>query len=143
MIVFIDCIYYLCEPAAWNEDRESGYSYADKLWECGIPVERASKEKTHGIIQTQEMFGRTGHQGENLVFVHENCGRFRFEIKNYVYDKENKAVDKDDHLMECMYRLVCHDGLTYHNPKPVNKPITDSVNIDTPDLSLPNLTMSI
>lgn len=133
------CAYYLCEPAAWNEDQTTGRCYADSLWEHGIPVTKASKDKSHGIILTKEFFNRKGNEGENLIHVHEHVGRFRFEIRNYAYDKENKPMDKDDHIMECLYRLVVHDNLIYHSPLVSSEPIKNYNNLVQFDTSLPEV----
>ena len=131
-------VYWLCEPAAWNEDQTTGRCYAHTLWECGIPVERASKDKMHGIIQTKDIWTERGAEGEVMTYVLSHMGRFLFELKNYVYDKENKPVDKDDHMMECLYRTVCHDNLVYHNPEYKSRPIGVAVNFDEPDMSIPD-----
>jgi len=41
---------------------------------------------------------------------------FLREISNYCFDKENKPMDKDDHMMECLYRTVVHNDLAYVEP---------------------------
>lgn len=104
--------YELCDPCAWIEDPESGRSWSDILWDNGLHVDKASKGKTAGIIETRDHF----QEDDLKVHVMEHMTRFRYEIKLYTYGKENKPVDKDDHIMECMYRLVVHDGLRYHKP---------------------------
>jgi len=35
--------------------------------------------------------------------------RFLWEVNRYSWDKDNKPVDKDDHMMECFYRLNLED----------------------------------
>jgi len=135
--------YVLCEPAAFIEDQTTGLSYSDRLWELGIPVEKSTKEKTHGITLTKDFITSKGNEGEFLFRVHEHCGRFLFEIENYVFDKENKPIDKDDHMMECLYRGVYHDNFNYHNPNPVSKPIEVKDNLMEFDLSLPAAQSSI
>lgn len=138
------CCYVLCEPAAFIEDQTTGLSYADRLWTLGIPVEKSTKEKTHGITLTRDFIVRKGNEGEHLFLVHEHCGRFLFEIENYVFDKENKPVDKDDHMMECLYRAVYHDDLRYHNPIPSDTPIGEPVdNLIHADFSLPDVHSAI
>ena len=104
--------YELCDPCAWIEDPETGRSWSDTLWDNGLRVEKATKAKTAGIMETRDHF----RHPKMKVHVMEHMKRFRHEIRHYHFDKENKPVDKDDHMMECMYRLVMHDSLHYHSP---------------------------
>ena len=38
----------------------------------------------------------------------------KFYGKTSHYTDENKPIDKDDHIMECFYRLVVKDGFRYY-----------------------------
>ena len=120
---------YLIDPAAYIEDPVTGRCQADEYYDYGIPVERAVKDPHYGIIKTQEMW-RERRDGYPVLFVHEDCERFLWEIYRYVWDpnKQEKPLDKDDHLMECLYRGVL-TGLDYvkeqkHVPRPVDEAIT-------------------
>lgn len=108
----VRCSVELCDPCAWNEDPETGLSWSHTLHANHLNVIRASKEKTNGIMQTQEMWKN------RRVYVMPHMTRFLKEIKSYFFDRENKPVDKDDHLMECLYRLYVHDAFRYYAPKP-------------------------
>jgi hypothetical protein len=99
----------LCDPSAWNEDKDRS-TWADRLSEEGIYVEKASKEKTTGIKQTQEIWHKQFHR---RVYVMPHMLQFIKEIRTYFFDKENKPFDKNDHLMECLYRTYVHDHLTF------------------------------
>lgn len=99
----------LCDPSAWNEDKDRS-TWADRLAENGLYVEKASKEKTYGIKLTQEIFHRKFHR---RVYVMPHMTTFIKEIKTYFFDKENKPLDKNDHIMECLYRTYVHDQLTF------------------------------
>lgn len=117
----VRCITELCDPTAWIENPDTGKCWADTLYSYGLLVIRASKDKTNGIIQTQQIwspgFGRS-------IWVMSHCTQFIKEIKAYFFDRENKPVDKNDHMMECMYRLVMDDpDLTYIPPTTNSKPI--------------------
>ena len=68
------------------------------------------------------------------IYVSPNLPRFHFEINPYVYDKENRPIDKDDHLMGCMYRTFINDPIWF-DPQTVSFPVTDQV-IDHADLDL-------
>lgn len=106
----INLQWQLCDPSAWIENPDTGRCWADTLHEEGLFVIRASKDKSNGIIQTQEIWSPTR---QTKVYVMPHCTRFIKEIKAYFFDKENKPIDKNDHLMECLYRTVVNDNLTY------------------------------
>lgn len=104
--------YGLCEPAAWNEDQGSGKSYADMFAEAGLDLIPASKRKEDAILQTQLLLG----QRKRTIRIHKRCKRLRWEMFNHYFDKDNKPEDKNDHMIECLRRLVIHDGLIYYPP---------------------------
>lgn len=106
----VRCHYGLCEPAAWNEDQGSGKSYADMFFEAGLDLIPASKRKEDAILQTQLLLG----QRKRTVRIHRRCKRLRWEMFNHYFDKDNHPEDKNDHMIECLRRLVIHDGLTYY-----------------------------
>ena len=107
-----------CEPGAWIHDPITESSIAEELCKNGLFVQPASKAKAHGILKMQALFRA------NRVFVASNLQRFMFEINRYCYDKENKPIDKDDHLMECMYRTFVNDP-SWYNPDNSSYPIND------------------
>lgn len=111
--------YGLVEPAAWNRDQGSGYCYADTFYEQGLDVMPGSKQKDMAIMLTQQLF----KQRKRVVRVHKKCVQLRKELKLNYFDKDNKPVDKDDHLIECLRRLVIHDNLTYYKPYLTDKPL--------------------
>jgi hypothetical protein len=127
--------FQLCDPCAWVEDPETGRCWADAIFEAGLYVQEASKSKTTGIIQTNDLFA-----SDRKVFVLDHLKNFRREIKKYFYDRENKPIDKDDHMMECLYRIVVHDGLTWHSDTSSEKPIVYAKNeFNEIDFNLPTM----
>ena len=78
---------------------------------CRQPLEKAPKNKTEGIAKTRDALGVRPPQIVFLKHMHRTIG----ELRSYHYDKENKPVDKDDHMMENMYRMVV-TGLQYVVP---------------------------
>ena len=42
---------------------------------------------------------------EGGIYFAPTLRRTLWEISRYCYDKENKPVDRDDHMMENMYRM--------------------------------------
>lgn len=112
----------LCDPCAWIENPDTGHAWVHTLYEYGLNVIRASKDKTDGIIEAQEVWKK------KRIFVMPHCVNFIREIKKYFFDKENKPIDKDDHMMENFYRLNSFNGFRYvlpPNPKPQRFKIKD------------------
>lgn len=109
----------LCDPTAWIEDPITGRTWADEFANHGVYVEKSSKALAHGILNMKEQFKRP-----NNIYVNSQLARFLFEISRYSYTKDNKPVDKDDHLMECMYRTFINEPFWYdpnHNEQPVEE----------------------
>jgi hypothetical protein len=75
------------------------------LWAYNYCLETASKEKTSGILLVKDHL--YGVNKQPSLFIFQRCVRFLFEIEGYMYDKKTqKPVDKDDHMMENLYRLL-------------------------------------
>lgn len=99
---------YLIDPIAYVDDPVSGLTWADEFIFNDIPVEPSSKAKAQGICNVRQEFK------DNNLFITTNCIETLREIQLYVYDEwkdgdrnsKEKTIDKDDHMMECMYRLV-------------------------------------
>jgi len=97
------------DPLAWIPHPVTERTMADEFLRCGLPTLKASKDKTFGILNMQNEFSR-----DDNIYVSPTLNRFLFEINRYCYDKENKPVDKDDHMMENMYRIFLNNP-TYTN----------------------------
>lgn len=111
-----------CEPAAWIEDPETGQSLAQHFASAGMPVLKASKGKTHGILHLKGILNQRAPKG--IMFV-PTLHRTLWEIQRYCYDtKTNLPVDKDDHMMECLYRLMINNP-SWQSPEDYPKAITD------------------
>lgn len=104
-------VHEICDPTAWIQDPQTGRCWADSLHEAGLKVTKASKAKTQGILEMNEWFA--GARSKR-IFVTSACTNLLREIRKYHYDKENKPVDANDHIMECMYRLCAKDGFQYY-----------------------------
>lgn len=96
--------YRKCDPLAWTHDPITNSCFAEELAKNGLWVDKSSKAKDFGIQKSRRAFARPG-----FVYVNPHLKRFLFEINRYCYDKENKPIDKDDHLMEAMYRLFINE----------------------------------
>lgn len=90
------------EPAAWNNDPATRTaSIASYFFKHGLHPTKATKDLSNGIIITKSAF-KNGR-----VFFTPNLKRTFWELSRYRYDPETgKPVDKDDHMMENLYRLL-------------------------------------
>tara|TARA_R110000803_G_scaffold90465_1_gene157858 strand:- start:9286 stop:10893 length:1608 start_codon:yes stop_codon:yes gene_type:complete len=101
----------ICDPFAWIPNPITGYTMADEFWANGIPVQKATKELAYGILRTNEELKK-----DDGLYFHDSLRETKWEFDHYVWqDNKEKPVDKDDHMMECLYRLVL-TGLTYVEP---------------------------
>ena len=120
------------DPIAWIEHPTSERCMADDFMQNGVTVTKSSKDKTYGILHMQEELGRI----DNIYFS-PNLNRTLFEINRYCYDKENKPIDKDDHMMECMYRMFIDEPIWYDaktsGTEQVDDIVIDRANFDLPD----------
>ena len=74
----------------------------------GLSLEIASKDKDAGILEVKKHL--KGPNNQPSIFLLDNCVRTLYEIEGYMWDKETqKAMDKDDHMMENLYRLLLLD----------------------------------
>jgi hypothetical protein len=107
---------YHLDPLAWNEDPIDGKTWAQDFIDNGIPVEKAPKRKEAGILEVRQAFK------DNKLFICSNCTRTIFELQHYVWQEwrnpqgrslKEKAVDKDDHMMELLYRSILLEPTHY------------------------------
>lgn len=121
-----------CDPIAWIPHPVTDRTMADEFMANGLVVTKASKAREYGTLKMNQEFSKVDN-----IFVSSNLPRFHFEINRYCYDKENKPIDKDDHMMECMYRTFINDPVWF-DPKQDGGPITDIV-IDRANLNLADI----
>ena len=115
----------LIEPGAYTVDPSTQGCLAYDLIEAGLnnPMPMpAPKDLAGGIINAQEYLTVPRDENGQIVSppkvrITRHMTRFRHEITHYVWDywkkdtaltkgEKQKPVDKDDHFMECMYRLL-------------------------------------
>lgn len=91
-----------CDPLAWINDPITGDTMAQEFMRYGILVEKATKALHLGIMRVQDELATP-----RLINVSPSLDQFHFEIQRYVWDHEaRRPVDRDDHMMEGMYRLL-------------------------------------
>jgi hypothetical protein len=92
------------DPRAWEEDPVYGTSMATVFANAGLPIEKATKAKSYGILNMRAVLKKP-----DAIFFCPTVKRTLWEISRYCYDKENKPIDKDDHFMENMYRIFFNE----------------------------------
>lgn len=101
------------DPSGWVEDPKDKTTWADELEKHGIyGIEKASKDLDRGIAVTKEWLSRKPQQ----IYFCPTLRTTLWEISRYAWaDKHgvptNKPVDKDDHLMEDLRRLLIDDPI--------------------------------
>ena len=106
-----------CDPRAWDEDPVYHVSMAQRFFANGLFVEKSSKALTFGISNMKSVFKR------DAVHFAPTVKRTLWELARWHYDKENKPIDRDDHFMECMYRIFINT-LVWNDVK-ASQPIED------------------
>lgn len=127
------------DPSAYIIDQRDNSSFAADLQVEGVHgLEKASKDLSRGIqLVRQEL-----KEKDNFYFS-PDLKTFLWEINRWAWaDKNgvpsNKPVDKDDHLMECFYRLVI-GGLEYVDPTDYGMQVDDEEIVDSETSSLYNM----
>jgi hypothetical protein len=122
---FKNSVKYLADPWIFQDHTTTGVCMARDFRKAGLPVRPASKRREQGILLVKQELRKPNRLkfGEHLRFTIR-------EFQHYVWDeKENKPKDKDDHLMECLYRTIIE--------KPRYFPMRDSENDRIGELEIP------
>lgn len=107
----------LMDPYAWNPDPRDGSCIADDIDAVGLFFEKASKDLTRGVSKVREKLLERNRNGLPTICFSPRLTQTLFEFSHYCYDTEkNEPKDKDNHMMENLYRLVLN-GLEYVKPK--------------------------
>lgn len=90
-----------------------GDELANELAKCGVitcSVEKATKALAQGILRVQGNLRSRPDGKQPAVYFSPTCKRTLWEIQRYCWDeKENKPIDRDDHMMENLYRAELSD----------------------------------
>lgn len=104
------------DPMALVDNPVDGTNIQDTLMDYGLFFNPATKDRTRGTLMVKEKLRQRGHNKKPTIFISPRCRAFLREITHYVYNPDtNKPVDKDDHMMENLYRAVL-SGLEYITP---------------------------
>lgn len=123
-----------CDWLAWEEHPVDESTMADELAANGVYVEKASRALEYGILTAQKSLMAEPQQ----VWFTPACKRTLWEIQRYSWDPKgtNKPIDKDDHAMECFYRmeLMRPGWVERQQVNPVGDIVIDRPEIETADL---------
>lgn len=129
----------LIDPSASivNQHDEDGKSLTERLNAFGLNYEDASKERT---LANQRIMDAMAYQkletGEFLqepeLFVFENCQQFIWEVEHWRWQElkgrsaetrnaPNAPIDKDDHLIEDLGRILIQEPQWFPVPPRVNQ----------------------
>ncbi len=105
----------LCDPAAFITSPIDNMSMADCFMDAGLMVEKAPKDLARGVIETQAFLGARvlTPLGATIpkAFFSPHLTETLWEFDHYGWSttRKDKPVDKDDHMMENLYRSVITD----------------------------------
>lgn len=106
----------IVDPLAKGDSNNAETTYQkiyNVLSTYGYDLETASKQKDAGILEVKKHL--MGPNKRPSIFFFDDLVRTLYEIEGYMWDKDtNKAVDKDDHMMENLYR-ICELNTQYED----------------------------
>ena len=77
-------------------------------------LQTASKDKSAGILKVKERL--KSKNNEASLFIFNDLKRTIFEFEGYLWDEDTqKPQDKDDHMMENLYRIMLMDTKWYED----------------------------
>lgn len=112
----------IMDPAGWITAASDKSCMASDFDRLGLFCDKASKDLSRGILAVQSALVKTIKLPSGLrvpwLRFGKHLTRTMFEFDNYEWQDggKGKPVDRDDHMMENLYRLVI-DGLHYIEPE--------------------------
>ena len=94
------------DPLAYINDPITDSNMAEEFCKHGIMVEKATKAREQGILRVKETLKK-----DNTLYFAPSLKETLWEIQRWSWDKDNKPVDKDDHMLENLYRLLLDDPI--------------------------------
>ncbi len=127
----------IMDPFGWIEDQRTRSVMADDFADAGVfGLERAPKDLARGIPAV-----KTALLEKDFLYFSPNLRTFIWEIGRWAWaDRQgvptNQPVDKDDHMMENLYRLVLR-GLFHYKIDGMSASVED-LEIGYSDISTDN-----
>lgn len=114
----------LIDPRAVIESPVTDESIQDELAKYDLYFELGSKDMMGGISKVREHLNLRTPAGMSRIWFSPNLNQTLFEMQRYCYNpRTQKPVDKDDHMLENLRRLLLN-GVEYVEPptKTLSKP---------------------
>lgn len=127
---------FLLELAAFNEDPIQGVSLADVFVDKGFPIEKATKDLSFGIMRVKAELEKTDPNGVPWLLFSPYLTETLREFDRYVWADNGKPLDRDDHMMEDLYRLVL-TGLDYVEPEAYRAPVVKPLDLSRTSFMMP------
>lgn len=117
---------WIADPSAFVEDQHTGKSLATRLGEFGLNYLPATKKRTASDRRIADALDYQKVGDEFIVtpelYVFDTCNRLIFEVEHWRWDEwtgkaidkhnqKQKPVDKDDHLIECLGRILVQEPM--------------------------------
>lgn len=130
---------YLIDPFAVVPSAVTGESVLDELMDYELYFDKASKDLTTGISKVRERLLERKTVRDTVtptIYFSPRLVQTLYEFTHYVYDTDkNQPKDKDNHMMENLYRLILN-GLEYIPPPADPVPSKPFVIHDNMDLAM-------
>lgn len=121
------------DPSAAIEDQHTGSSLVKRLFELGVTYIPATKARTmsdkriEDALTYQQLPGHDEMLKAPEVYIFDTCQRLIWEMEHYRWDewqgksidkhsKKQTTIDKDDHTIECLGRLLYQEPQFYEMP---------------------------
>jgi hypothetical protein len=106
------------DPYGFIENSVDGSCAVDAYEECGVYPEKSSKDLRRGVLLVQQGLKERLPDGTAKYRFNENLRETLWEFDRYHWDPKKPASPKakDNHMMECLYRLFI-SGLDYQEPQ--------------------------
>jgi hypothetical protein len=118
--------YFICDqlidPRAVIESPVTDESILDELAKYDLYFDMGSKDMMGGISKVREHLNLRSAGGMPRIWFSPNATQTLYEIQRYCYNpRTQKPIDKDDHMLENLRRLLLH-GVEYVEP-PKDEPV--------------------
>lgn len=121
------------DPSAAIEDQHTGKSLVSRLHEKGLTYIAATKARTQADKRIEDALAFTQLPGHDEmlkapeVYIFDTCQRLIWEFEHYRWDEwtgksaekhseKQKTLDKDDHAIECLGRLLYQEPQFFEAP---------------------------
>lgn len=130
----------LLELQAFNQNPVGdGTTMAEEFWNSGLSVEKAPRDLTFGIMKVRDELSKRDPKGVPWLLFSPRLRETLREFGRYVWNPDSgKPMDRDDHMMENLYRLVI-SGLEYVAPSTGQRVQRHMLDLAHPSLQLPKM----